>query len=728
MLNVATQSRRSRAVGLVLTAIMLFMVAALPASASVNALRNAFNPRGFFLTVKSTGEAQWLRSSFTTGYYGSGGGQGGGSGGGGGGGQGANEEKDDLGHSNVQYVDGEVGLDYIDAAEVDTIYSVYDHNPTPGKDFMVGYFKEAQADSPQEIPDLVSHIGSPSSGASVATDPSGGQGWKVPIRLDLGEEQPDGSRNALAPGTLYEFAFLRGNRANNGTSCVLMPGEEEGTYKGYISFKGTVTEEEQAEYDAHKYDEYEFITNILPAGSSSDITVDHTVESVPMRYRIQTFAKLTSWTGSAEYQEAESLLASVTEADYNSGKYVHENIAALRATFDQLKEEADTSVKYQLQKDAEWTIQQMIEDLKRALEIAKSPQETVNFDDYNTALSNAESTYESIKDRKGTAIDQYRPEPVDALKAAIDHAKNTISGTSSQSDVDAETTALNQARMDALNALVRPDETIFQDSSTGIIVTAPASALPSTAQLAVREVINTSGEYNSYVSRISPKPDAAVIYRIVFFDGTEVVAPTQPVKVQIPLQNTLEQTAPAVYYLDDTSAPGQNMNATVVSGYRIFTTSRMGTFAVAGQKQSTPQELTPQVIPPQDQPQQQNQTPQQNQNNGVHTTTRTTTRRVTQRTTRIIRTTRDPNNDQNKKNEVSSTSVLQTQAVQPTTMTTTAPAPTTANDTSDLEQDANPNTMLYIALGIAAAGLGTLGYQLVRDGKLKGKDDDDAQL
>ena len=206
------------------------------------------------------------------------------------------------------------------------------------------------------------------------------------------------------------------------------------------------------------------------------------------------------------------------------------------------------------------------------------------------------------------------------------------------------------------------------------------------------------------------------------------MAPTQPVKVQIPLQNTLEQTAPAVYYLDDTSAPGQNMNATAPQGYRIFTTSQMGTFAVAGQKQSTPQELTPQVIPPQDQPQQQNQTPQQNQNNPVHTTTRTTTRRVTQPTTRIIRTTRDPNNDQNKKNEVSSTSVLQTQAVQPTTMTTTAPAPTTANDTSDLEQDANPNTLLYIALGIAGAGLGTLGFQLVRDGKLKGKDDDDAQL
>lgn len=724
MTSVRTQTK-SRVTSVALMAILLFMVVAIPASAGVNALRNAFNPRGFFVTLKSTDQPEWLRSSFVTGFYRAGeGGQGGG------GGNGGNSDKDDLGHSNVQYVEEEVGLDYIDAADVDTIYSTYDHNPTPGKDFMIGYYKDEQADQLHTIPDFTKYIGTPGRGSATVPDPSGGQWWNIPIRLDLGEVHEDGSVDAMAPGTLYEFAFLRGSRANNGTSCVLMPGEAEGTYKGYITFSGTVSEEEQRIYDEHKYDEYEFITNILPEGTSSDITVDHTIESVPMRYRIQTFADLKHWNQSAEYKDAERLLAAVTEADYANGTYLRENIAALRDTLAQLNEEAETSVKYQLQKDAEWTIQQMIEDLKKALELAYSNNPSANFEAYNKALADAEQTYNDVKDNVGTQINQYRAEPVKALKAAIDHAKSTISGTSSQTQVDAETAALNQARMNALDALITPAERIYEDSATGIIVTAPYSALPDTAQLAVREVVSTSTEYSNYVSRISPKPDAAVIYRIVFFDGTEVVAPTQPVKIQIPLQNTLEQTAPAVYYLDDTSAPGQNMNATAPQGYRIFTTSQMGTFAVAGQKQSTPQELTPQVIPPQDQPQQQqNQTPQQNQNsNPVHTTTRTTTRRVTQPTTRIIRTTRDPNNDQNKKNEVSSTSVLQTQAVQPTTMTTTAPAPTTANDTSDLEQDANPNTMLYIALGIAGAGLGTLGFQLVRDGKLKGKDDDDAQL
>ena len=86
-------------------------------------------------------------------------------------------------------------------------------------------------------------------------------------------------------------------------------------------------------------------------------------------------------------------------------------------------------------------------------------------------------------------------------------------------------------------------------------------------------------------------------------------------------------------------------------------------------------------------------------NTPAHTTTRITTR-APARTTRVIRTTRNAN-DQNKQNEMTSTSVLQTQAVQPTTMTTTAPAPTSAQDTSDLEQEPNQHTLLYIALAVA---------------------------
>lgn len=218
MTSVRTQTK-SRVTSVALMAILLFMVVAIPASAGVNALRNAFNPRGFFVTLKSTDQPEWLRSSFVTGFYRAGeGGQGGG------GGNGGNSDKDDLGHSNVQYVEEEVGLDYIDAADVDTIYSTYDHNPTPGKDFMIGYYKDEQADQLHTIPDFTKYIGTPGRGSATVPDPSGGQWWNIPIRLDLGEVHEDGSVDAMAPGTLYEFAFLRGSRANNGTSCVLMPG------------------------------------------------------------------------------------------------------------------------------------------------------------------------------------------------------------------------------------------------------------------------------------------------------------------------------------------------------------------------------------------------------------------------------------------------------------------------------------------------------------------------
>ena len=77
------RARRAAAGGLV--TVFLFCLVALPASAGVNALRNAFNPRGFFVTLKSTDQPEWLRSSFETGFYparesGKGGGGGGGGG------------------------------------------------------------------------------------------------------------------------------------------------------------------------------------------------------------------------------------------------------------------------------------------------------------------------------------------------------------------------------------------------------------------------------------------------------------------------------------------------------------------------------------------------------------------------------------------------------------------------------------------------------------------------
>lgn len=722
-----------------LLAVFLFVLVALPASASVNALRNAFNPRGFFVTLKDDPDhPQWLRSPFNTGFYRAGeGGQGNG------GGNGSNEEKDDLGHSNVTYSGGEeYGIDYIDASDVDTIYSTYDHNPTPGKNFMIGYFKDEQAAQLEAIPDFTQYIGTPGRGSATVTDPSGGRWWNIPIKLTLGEEHEDGSRDAMMPGTLYEFAFLRGSQANNGTTCVLMPGDEPGTYKGYLYNPNTFTEEERAIYEEHKYDEYEFITAILPEGSSSDATVDHTIESVPMRYRIQTYADLKSWNEAPEKKEADELLASVTEADYASGKYVRENVTALQNTLDDLNKEAEEEVRYQLQKDAEWTIQQMLEDLKAALETAKQPKPVVNFDKYNTALTNAETLYNEVKDKTGTEVGQYRKEPVDALKAAIDHAKSTISGTSTQLQVDAETAALDEATMNALDALVTPpDEIVYMDAATGIMVMASRSSLPESARLAVREVVSGSAEYNEMVARVSPKPDAVAIYRIVFFDGQDVVDPTAPVTVQIPIQDQFDQTAPQVYYLDDAASPGQVLDATSPEGYRIFTTQQLGTFALAGQKQNTPEQPTqtptqaptrsPTQAPTQSPTQAPTQSPTQaptraptNAQNPTHSTTRSTTR-ATQRTTRILRTTRDNRNNVTQ-NEITSTSVRRTQAAQPTTMTTTSPPSTTANDTSDLEQDADQHTLLFIALAVAAVGIGTGAYQLVKDQR-ENKNDDNSE-
>ena len=329
-----TSTRRVTAAGLVCA--LLLLLVALPVSANIQELQNAFNPRGYFVTLKNGGDTQWLRSTFVTGYYRSGsGGQGGGNG------DGGSSMKDDLGHSNVVYSGEENGLDYVDAKDVDAIWATFDHNPLVSREFLVGYSKDEQAAQLAPISNFVNAVGEPVRPGP--TDPAGGAWWSIPVRLSLGEENEDGSKNTLADGTVYEFAFLRGCQANNGTTCVLMPGDEAGTYKGYIHTP--FSDEERAVYEAHKYDEYEFITAILPEGTSRDKTVDHTVESVPMRYRIQTFASLKSWTESAEHKEAEEFLAAVSEADYASGKYVRENVESLRTTLESLDKEAETSVK-----------------------------------------------------------------------------------------------------------------------------------------------------------------------------------------------------------------------------------------------------------------------------------------------------------------------------------------------------------------------------------------------
>ncbi|MBQ1369841.1 MAG: hypothetical protein IIY38_01780 [Clostridia bacterium] len=59
---------------------------------------------------------------------------------------------------------------------------------------------------------------------------------------------------------------------------------------------------------------------------------------------------------------------------------------------------------------------------------------------------------------------------------------------------------------------------------------------------------------------------------------------------------------------------------------------------------------------------------------------------------------------------------------------TTTTAPTTAQDTSDLEQDANQNTLLYIALGVATVGVGAAGVEFYRDRGGRKDDGDDTEL
>ena len=524
---------------------MLLTVFCLPAFAAVQTFSQAFNPRGFFLTT-TDGGSSWLRSPFRTGYYTGGGAVG----------------RDELGHSAIEYTGVDAGLDYISADDIDTIYAITDNNPTPGYKYILGYQKNASAASLSAVPGFSDMIDLPSRRGVV--DPAGGAWWSIPIKLDA------------APGTHYEFAFQRGMQANNGTTCVLAPGSEQGKYLGYIS--GPSSDPDlQAIFDAHKYDEYEFITAI--EGNAGDKESDHTITTVPMRYRVQTYADTTSWTEGS--QKARDFLASVTEADINSGKYDRTAIDALRAAI----ESGDTdcaqggSVSKKLQKDAEADIQARLKELQQLMRTSQGQSADVDFSKYQTVLQEAKELYERTRCNTGTGEGQYGEEQVEALANEIRIAESSVTENSEQVQVDQETVNLENAILSVRLSRIAENDRIFYDKATGIYVSVPVNALPDNVTLVVSQYVSGSTDYDSALARVnSSQKDKAAIYRILFFDGTNVVQPTEPVTVQIPLPDGRKGTG--LFYLDDSGSAGAAAASMSVSGYQLFTTQTLGTYVL----------------------------------------------------------------------------------------------------------------------------------------------------
>lgn len=532
-------SLKKRVTSLII-AFVIITSTSVPALASVWAFgatgsgNNPFNPRGYYLKTKD-GTSHWLSSKFITpteGY----------------------EKTEELGRG-VMYTGTVSGLDYVEADDIDRLFVSTDRNPTPGYKYLVGYSKDGKSSPFKKISGFSDVIKTPGRNNPANADPDGGQGWCIPIDLEF------------APGTYYEFAFLRGMQANNGTTCVL---DEEN--RGYL--KVPLTADEQKWFNLYKNEEYQYISDYT---KNDDGTYELTF--VPMRYSIQTYADMTEWETAAA--NAEAFLSSVTQADYDSGRYIKSKVENLRAVLNQLNAEAVT-VKKTLQKEADKSQETMVAKLNTALSKAMDNTIDTDFTAYNKALSEAKTLYEKVKNNTGTKIGNYGVNEVKNLADVISHAENTVTQTSTQDAVDAETSSLNNAIALVKKSLVTEGQLVFYDKATGIYVTVPKGSVPSGTTLYVGEIESSSIIYSQVKKSLKSDPKSMTAYEIKFFKGDEVVVPSGTAKIQIPVLSTMTAANTSVGYVSGT---GEKISTKIISSSlanetQMFSTDSMGTFVV----------------------------------------------------------------------------------------------------------------------------------------------------
>lgn len=496
---------------------------------------NPFNPRGYYVEL-SNGSRVWLSSKFQTPLDIKGG-----------------EGYDNLGHQ-VVYTGSEAGLDYVDAELITKLYAQTDRNPTPGYKYLVAYSKNSISDTLKRIDNFSDYLETPVR-SSTLVDPNGqGNVWHIPITM------------TFEPGTVYEFAFLRGMQANNGITCVISEDKS-----GYI--RTPITSEEQVIYDKHKNDEYEYLTS-----ATQNANGEWQLSFVPMRYRVQTYADLTVWEEAVA--EAQQFLDSVTPESISSGRYTQSNIDELQYVLDSGNAYMESVVKKQLQVEADNSIAEWVQKLNDSLYKAENNiVERADLTEYNEVLKEAKSLYNKTKDKVGTKPGQYGATQVTALKNEISTAEKTIDETSKQVDVDTTVTVLKQAILAVKSSRVTEDEIRFYDPSTGIAVIVPKGGLPDGARLYVGEFAQGALEYDLIEENLGFESTGMVLYKIAFFINNKEVHPSKIVEIQIPVVSSLDVDNTSAFAVDS-KYKCYNTNAMLMFGTHVFSTNEMGLYAI----------------------------------------------------------------------------------------------------------------------------------------------------
>lgn len=470
----------------------------------------------------------------------------------------------------VRYTGVKNGIDYLDAKKSDgsnyTFYAMTDRNPWPDRTDWLAHGQKylfAYKDGVR-ISNFNNYVQTPASRGD-KVDPSG-NGTCYVFKIEGFE---------LEPGSLYEFGFLRGMQANNGITLVLAE-DEEGNTTGYIQQDHAgLSQEEKSRYNSEKNKEYEFISSWHKKENGKGFTVNR----VPMRFSVQTYADLEIWEKAAA--KAEKFLNSVTNEDLKQGKYKKSNIKQLRLLLEDLNEKAEDEVKLELQRSADRMMKTMRGELEAMLEIAQSEKpEPADISKLQKRLKEAEQLYQKAETNIGTDIGQYGRIEVENLYEEIQRAKEMDKFTP-QNEINDEVAALEEAIMETRASMVQEAQMIFYDKVTGIYVVAPAKSLPDDAKLFVRRMGKETDDYKSIEKNLSKEESAAIFYRVQFYQGDKQIQPNKKVEVQMPIADEISQKSSTVY------AVGENgglipMESAKANGTQIFKTQTLEAFVLAG--------------------------------------------------------------------------------------------------------------------------------------------------
>ena len=455
---------------------------------------NHFTPRGFL--VDTDNGQHWLSSGY-------------------------NNSGEDIYYSGTKN-----GVDYLDAKKNDgsnyVFYAMTHRNNEPGRRYLAVYKDGVRIE-------LGSYTEASFRGDKV--DPSGnGTCYVIPIK-----------NYELEPGCQYEFCFLQGMMANNGITMVLAPGTSSGKYLGYIQLAdGSYTADEKKIYDDNKDSEYKFVESY-----TKDSSGEYTVNLIPMRFSVQTYADLSEWEKAAD--KAQKFIDSVKESDYTSGKYVRSNVKNLISVLSKLNDKAENTVKKQLKATANSNIKAMIDELNAALNkaINEKPQKA-DISKLTAKLKEAEILYNKARDNTGTDMGQYGVLEVEDLKYEIDNAKGMDDYTP-QTDIDNQVIFLQNAMDAVYDSLVEKEQRVFYDKVTGIYVIAPADSISDNATMVVTRVGKTENEYADMKSKLPKSKKEAELYDIRFYENEKRVYLSENAEVQIPIIDSISSRTSTVY-------------------------------------------------------------------------------------------------------------------------------------------------------------------------------------